>query len=48
MKNGKVEDALSRSCGVEGEITVESVERRMREVNDAVDQQHAKIDAEMC
>ena len=47
MKNGKVEDALRRLCGVKGEITLESLENRMQEVLDAIRQQNTKIDAEI-
>jgi hypothetical protein len=45
MQHGKVEDALRRLCGLEGEITVESLECRMHEVNDAIDKQNAELEA---
>lgn len=45
MEHGKVEDALRRLCGLEGEITIESLERRMHEVNEAIDKQNAKLEA---
>jgi hypothetical protein len=47
MEHGKVEDALRRLCGLEGEITIESLERRMHDVNEAIDQQNAELDAKI-
>jgi hypothetical protein len=45
MEHGKVEDALRRLCGLEGEITIESLERRIHEVNEAIDKQNAELEA---
>ena len=47
MQHGKLEDALRRLCGLEGDITVESLDRRMHEVNDAIDQQEAEMMAKI-
>jgi hypothetical protein len=47
MQHGKLEDALRRLCGLEGEITVESLDRRMHEVNEAINQQEAEIMAKI-
>ena len=44
MQNGKVEDALHRLCDLQGEITVESIEQRRREVLEAIEKQEAYLD----
>lgn len=42
MRHGRVEDALRRLCGLEGPITIESLERRMGEAIEAIDKRHGK------
>jgi len=46
-EHGRVEDALTRLCGIQGEITIQSIEQRLKEVSAAIAEQNAEIGAEI-